>query len=125
MMRTIAAMLLILALAGPSFGAAAELGPPGGPSDPWTIVAEKGTLALLCLVILWSYRRDFFREKEATAADLAAEKERLAKLQDVLVASTVALTNAAVSTARQTDATHALARSVNQLEDKVSHLLNP
>lgn len=79
-------------------------------------IAKQGTLGLLCVVILWSYRRDFFRKLEDKDRELRDRKDEREQLVDVLEKSTAANTHAAIATSRQTDATHRLARTVEKLE---------
>jgi hypothetical protein len=104
--------------------AAAEQGEPVTPDslDYTREIAKQGTLGLLCLAVLWSYRRDFFRKLEDKDREIAERKEERDKLEEVLGHSTTAITNSAVATARQTDATHRLARTVENLERRQAGL---
>lgn len=85
-------------------------------------IAKQGTLGLLLLAVLWSYRRDFFRRDEDARRRLEEERERSNRLGEVIDRSTTAITSSTVATARQTDATHRLARTVENLERRQAGL---
>lgn len=87
-----------------------------------TEVAKQGTLGLLCIVILWSYRRDFYRRDEDKNRDLAERKTEKERLEQLLERGTAAILAAATATARQTDATRRLSRSIEKLEEKFGSL---
>lgn len=98
-------------------GTAAAEDEPVGPDtiDAAREIAKQGILGLLVVAILWSYRRDFFRKLDEAKAEKA-------QLQEVIEKSTEAITNSAVATARQTDATHRLARTVENVERRQAGL---
>lgn len=120
LLRTSTAIGLIVALALPGMGAAGE-GSPVAVVDPLSVIAEiakQGTLGLLCIVVLWSYRRDFFRKNEDKDRELAERRAEKDRLEVVLERSSTAIAAATAAMARQTDATHRLSRSVEKLEEK-------
>jgi hypothetical protein len=78
------------------------------------LLAQAGAVGILA-VVLFFYRRDFMRRNDA-------EVQRTTDIADVLKASTEAITDGAVATARQTDATHRLARAVENIERREAGL---
>lgn len=82
-------------------------------------IAKQGILGLLLVVVLWSYRRDFFRRVHDRERQIQERKEEKEHLQHVLSQSTAAITNSAVAMARQTDATQRLEQTVDRLEQRV------
>ena len=102
----IAALLLIAAV--PSVVVGADGVPGSGEQQLATIIAQAGAIGVLS-VVLFFYRRDFMRK---------VEQERAAneQLADLLEKSNECIRNSSVAMARQTDATHRLARTVEHLE---------
>lgn len=82
------------------------------------IVTQGGAVAVL-LVVLWSYRRDFFRKLEDKDRELQERREEKDTLLDLLAKSTTAITSSAIATANQTSATSRLARTVEGIERKL------
>lgn len=78
------------------------------------LLAQAGAVGILA-VVLFFYRRDFMRKNDA-------EVQRTAEVVKVLEESTEAVTKSAVATARQTDATHRLARAVETIERRQAGL---
>jgi hypothetical protein len=106
-------------------GGRAPVDPAGGTVETIDVIreiAKQGTLGLLLLAVLWSYRRDFFRRDEDARRRLEEERERSNRLGEVIDRSTTAITSSTVATARQTDATHRLARTVENLERRQAGL---
>ncbi len=82
------------------------------------IVTQGGAVAVL-LVVLWSYRRDFFRKLEDKERELQERRDEKDTLQDVLDRSSTAITNSVNATTNQTTATHRLARTVENIEREI------
>lgn len=82
------------------------------------IVTQGGAVAVL-LVVLWSYRRDFFKKIDDKDRELQERREEKNTLQAVLDKSTAAITSSAIATANQTSATHRLARTVEGIERRL------
>lgn len=80
----------------------------------------QGGLTLVCIVLILVLYREFVRKVEDKDARYKAELARSDRLEEVLDRSSAAITNSAVSTARQTDATHRLARTVEQIEKRLA-----
>ena len=84
----------------------------------WAIT--QGALALVLLVVLWSYRRDFFRkmsEKDSTIELLQEQNKMLAGL---IKENTSAAQSQALATAANTQATQALATNIDRLERSIT-----
>jgi hypothetical protein len=119
-LRTISVAVLIFIAASAGTSLAAEPAPASSfeVMDYVREVAKHGTLGILLLAVLWQYRRDFFArilEKDGALASIRAERD---DLKAVLALNTKAITDAAIAMARQTDATHRLARTVEHLDRK-------
>lgn len=97
----------------------------GGAMDQAQLLAQAGAIGILA-VVLFFYRRDFFkkneREREELEEKLRARAEEKELLADLVEKSTTCITNSAVATSRQTDATHRLARTVENLERRQAGL---
>lgn len=78
------------------------------------LLAQAGAIGVLA-VVLFFYRRDFMMKNDA-------EVRRTTEVIEVLKASNEAVTEGAVATARQTDATHRLARAVENIERRQAGL---
>lgn len=107
------------------------------------MIAQLGAIGLLAMTWVF-YRRDFWRKIDETKAEaerrlqeqkneyerqLRVEAERASDLRDLVEQcrettdkTNAAITAAAVTTARQTDATHRLARSAEKLERQLTVL---
>jgi len=82
------------------------------------ILTQGGAVAVL-LVVLWSYRRDFFRKLEDKGRELQERRDEKDTLQGVLNRSTAAITSSVLASTNQTSATHRLARTVEAIERKM------
>jgi hypothetical protein len=89
------------------------------------LLAQQGAIGILA-VVLFFYRRDFLKKNERVQEELeeklrerTEEKEQLADLIDK---SNTCITQSAVAMARQTDATHRLARTVENIERRAAGL---
>jgi hypothetical protein len=89
------------------------------------MLAQGGAIGILA-VVLFFYRRDFFRKNEREREELeerlrerTEDREELVSLIDK---SNTCITNSTVATARQTDATHRLARTVENIERRAAGL---
>lgn len=80
----------------------------GGDIGTAHTIAQTGAIGILA-VVLFFYRRDFFTQRER-------EQEEKRRLIDVLEKNTECITQSNVAIARQTDATHRLARAVENIE---------
>lgn len=78
----------------------------------------QGGLMLVLIVVLVSYRRDFFRKNEASAALTEALREEKRELRTVLDKCANAMLDQAVATQSNTKATEMLAQNVNNLADR-------
>lgn len=77
-------------------------------------IAQGGAIGILA-VVLFFYRRDFLGLSER-------RKEDAQRLEELLERSNQCITDSAVATARQTDATHRLARTVETMERRQAGL---
>ena len=105
-----------------------------GQIDPkWALT--QGGLLLTLLVVLWSYRRDFFRKADAQQADLDREREtrrlevqreREEKADLKAVLREVAASNQAhaISVQRNTDAMNDNTKATERLATHVAFLTN-
>jgi hypothetical protein len=102
----------------------------GGMGDQAQLLAQAGAIGILA-VVLFFYRRDFFTkderqrekaeaEKAALADQLREQREDRDRLEALIAQSNTCITNSAVAMARQTDATHRLARTVEVLQAGVA-----
>lgn len=91
----------------------------------WAVT--QGGLTIALIVVSLGYRRDFMRKLEDKDRSLAEEREGRAvaekqakedreRFEKIIEQNTAAITNAAVAMARQTDATHRLARVAEKLD---------
>jgi len=89
------------------------------------MLVQLGALGVL-IVVLFFYRRDFFtkneKEREELERQLRERKEEKEQLAELVEKSNSVITNSAVTTARQTDATHRLARAVENIERRQAGL---
>lgn len=81
----------------------------------------QGGLTLVLLVVLGSYRRDFFRKSEAKQAEIDLLREEKLMLAGVIRDSTKAMVDQAVATNANTKATELLAQNVNNLAERRQH----
>lgn len=78
----------------------------------------QGGLTLLLLVVLMSYRRDFFRKNEAALTMVEALREEKRDQVAVLDKCAHAMLTQAVATQANTKATELLAQNVNNLAER-------
>ncbi len=78
----------------------------------------QGGLTFLLLVVLVSYRRDFFRKNEAKQAEIDSLREDKRSLRDVLKENANAMVSQALATQANTKATEQLAANVKDLADR-------
>lgn len=78
----------------------------------------QGGLMLVLIVVLLSYRRDFFRKAESHQLQIDALREEKRDLVRVLEQNASAMVNHAVATAANTKATELLAQNVNNLAER-------
>ncbi len=93
----------------------------GGLSDDMVarLVSQGGATAIL-MVVLWFYRRDFFRKDEARQAEIMLLRDEKAMLASVIRENAKAMQDQAVATLANTKATELLAQNVNNLADRRS-----
>lgn len=93
--------------------------------DTAKAIVQLGAIGMLA-VVLFFYRRDFLKKIDGNAGEkdqqLRDRKEEKEQLADLVEKNTAALTNTAVTMARQTDATHRLARTVENIERRQAGL---
>jgi hypothetical protein len=125
----ILALLIVTNVAGPQVppAAAGQMVPPAesdgrrGDLLKWAI--QQGGLTVALIIVLASYRRDFFRKLDDKQADLVAlrderreEKQTLAALLEKHASATGAQ---ALAVARNSDATTALVEAVKDLNQNI------
>lgn len=79
----------------------------------------QGALALVLLVVLWSYRRDFFRKLDERQALIDVLREEKNLIAGVIDKNTGALQSQALALAANTQATQTLATNVDRLERSI------
>lgn len=85
----------------------------------WSVT--QGALTLVLVLVLISYRRDFFRKVAAKDAEILALREEKRELVAVLEKGADANIRQAVAIAANTEATKLLAQNVNNLAERRSH----
>ena len=78
----------------------------------------QGGLMLVLIVVLISYRRDFFRKNEGQQAQIEGLREEKLHLVNVIEKNANAMVTQAVATQANTRATEMLAENVNILLDR-------
>lgn len=78
----------------------------------------QGGLAIVLLVVLAAYRRDFFRKQEMTDATIRVIQEEKRVLVAVLEKNADAMIDQAVAVEANTKATELLAQNVNNLSER-------
>jgi len=100
---------------GPSQGGTIE-GPEQVDLIKWAVT--QGGLTLLLLLVLLSYRRDFFRRIEQKADELAAAIEEKRDMKALIRENSAAMQAHAIAVVRNTDATERLAESVDKFAER-------
>lgn len=129
-MRLMLAMMVLVALlafgvspvpaAAPSF-LLAQTGAPGPvlPEQDFVRWAfTQGALTLVLVLVLFSYRRDFFRKHGAKQAEVDALREEKRVLAEILDRNGAAMLQHAVAVQTNTEATRLLAQNVNNLAER-------
>lgn len=78
----------------------------------------QGALTLVLMLVLISYRRDFFRKHEVKQGEIDALREEKRMLSSVIEKNADAMVRQAVSVNANTDATRLLAQNVNSLAER-------
>lgn len=93
------------------------------PSDLLKWGVQQGGLTLVIVLLLWSYRRDFFRKidnKDAEILKLREERrEDRRAMAEIIDRNARATGEHALSVARNTDATNALTAGVKELNQNI------
>lgn len=93
------------------------------PSDLLKWGIQQGGLTLVIVLLLWSYRRDFFRKIEGKDIEILKLREERREdrrtMADLLDRNTRSASDHALSVARNTDATNALANAVKDLNQSI------
>lgn len=87
--------------------------------DPKWALTQGGLLVTL-LIVLWSYRRDFFRKDEDRIAQLQRERDEKADLKAVLREVAASNQAHAISVQRNTDAMDANTKATERLAASVT-----
>lgn len=82
----------------------------------WAVT--QGGLTLLLIVVLVSYRRDFFRKNESKQAEIDDLREEKREQSAIIDRCANAMLSQAVATQANTEATRLLAQNVNNLADR-------
>lgn len=118
--RALLVVFLLACVASVSAQAERESVVPTSEGDVVREIAKNGTLGTLLALVLFSYRRDFFKKDEAREAEFERERQQhlddKARLERLLERNSEILKDVAVQSAIKGEAINRLAAIVERLE---------